>query len=315
MIHVSDLKLIDGEPRVADRKVQEVLEFGEIKALRRLIKRHEDELLTYGEIIQQVEDAVVSGGLHQIDAKPTDADGIKGQIDPKILTERGRGRPVVTYMLTEPQALLVCMKANTPKAADGRREIIRVFMAYRRGELLPTGRAAGGQGASSVLFDESSVGEKKVALEMVRLAIVLRGKAAGDYIWHQCPCLEPLPDNTAPEGGTTEAEGRAALCCIVEAVGEQLRDWRIGDFADKEEINRDLAAMGLRCREDALQVAHREVTAFDGTRWARGSHKAALLALPQVTRGETPTYFKGRPSRYLILPWSLIDEEAGDGNE
>lgn len=46
-----------------------------------------------------------------------------------------RGRPALVYYLNEEQALLLCMFSRTEIAKAVRAEVIRVFQAYRRGEL------------------------------------------------------------------------------------------------------------------------------------------------------------------------------------
>ncbi|MGH7027831.1 hypothetical protein [Brevundimonas sp.] len=102
----TDLALMAGEPRVTALRLAETLGFEREDYVRRLISRHREEVLTWGV-------------LHQTDGKPS---------------ARG-GRPLKTYWLTEPQALLVCMFARTEKAAAVRKQVIEVFLAWRHGEL------------------------------------------------------------------------------------------------------------------------------------------------------------------------------------
>lgn len=59
------------------------------------------------------------GGLRSVPANP----GPRG------------GRPTTEYLLTEEQALLLCALSRAPRAAEVRRALIRVFAAFRRGEL------------------------------------------------------------------------------------------------------------------------------------------------------------------------------------
>jgi phage anti-repressor protein len=113
---VSDLTVVDGGARISDAKLMEALGFGRIDELRRLIQRHREELEAYGAILQ--------------------IEGVSRQSDGKI----GRGRPTLTYMLTEEQALLVCMFARTEKAAAARRMIIEVSRPGGAANCLP-GRA------------------------------------------------------------------------------------------------------------------------------------------------------------------------------
>jgi hypothetical protein len=146
---VSDLQAPENEPRVRDLELGKRLGFGRASSIRVLIKRKEDELLAYG-------------GLHQIDANP----GPRG------------GRPTQAYLLNEPQALLVCMFAETPQAAEVRAQVLRVFMAWREGRL--TAHAA----AARPNIAESS---DPIAAELRRLAERLDGlerlglQLAGDH--------------------------------------------------------------------------------------------------------------------------------------
>lgn len=45
------------------------------------------------------------------------------------------GRPSKVYYLNEEQALLICLLSRTAKALAVRKEVIEVYMAYRRGHL------------------------------------------------------------------------------------------------------------------------------------------------------------------------------------
>ena len=48
------------------------------------------------------------------------------------------GRPGTAYYLNEEQALLVASLSRTERAKEVRPMLIRVFVAYRRGQLVPT---------------------------------------------------------------------------------------------------------------------------------------------------------------------------------
>lgn len=103
---LSDLSLMANEPRVRDVRLGEVLGFGRAERVRDVVARHKGELLSHG-------------SLPQVAVNP----GPKG------------GRPTSEYYLNEAQALLVCMFARTAKAAEIRKQVIEVFLAWRRGEL------------------------------------------------------------------------------------------------------------------------------------------------------------------------------------
>lgn len=100
-----DLSVIEGEAKVSCRRLQAALGIKRLQDVHRIVERNEAELLSYGRIIRQ--DAY----------KP------------------GPGRPKLTYLFTEEQALLICMFSRTEKAAEARRNLIEVFQAVRRGDL------------------------------------------------------------------------------------------------------------------------------------------------------------------------------------
>lgn len=51
------------------------------------------------------------------------------------------GRPAKAFYLNEEQALLVAMFSRTEKAKEVRATLVRVFAAYRRGDLVPAAPA------------------------------------------------------------------------------------------------------------------------------------------------------------------------------
>ena len=105
---VADVALInfDGEPRALDIDIAERLRFDRPRKIRDLIERNLVELQRYG----------VCPAVGQ-------TSGAQG------------GRPSTSYYLNEPQALLICIRSDAECAPDVREMIIRVFLAYRRGQL------------------------------------------------------------------------------------------------------------------------------------------------------------------------------------
>lgn len=100
-ISIADLNTeIDSEPRMLDVVLGERLGFARPRKVREIIERNLEELEAYG----------------------------------SSAPRRGayRGTSFVEYYLNEPQALLICMFSNTAKAAEVRRQLIEVFMEYRR---------------------------------------------------------------------------------------------------------------------------------------------------------------------------------------
>lgn len=117
MLAISDLTVIDNHARIPDTRIQELLQYGRIEELRRVIEKNLEELESFGGVFRQF------GGKPPV--------GSKG------------GRPTLIYMLTEEQALLVCMFSRTPKAMEARRMIVDVFMQWKRGQTMPPAPSEG----------------------------------------------------------------------------------------------------------------------------------------------------------------------------
>ena len=100
------LTVISGEPRVHDLALAERLGFDQPRDIRKLIKRNEAKLLSFG-VCATV--AQTSGELG--------------------------GRPTAAFYLNQKQAIFVCMKSETDRAFDVQVEIVRVFDAYLNGDL------------------------------------------------------------------------------------------------------------------------------------------------------------------------------------
>jgi len=110
-ISKGDLVVFQGEPRVLDLQVAEVLGFSRNRSIRQMIERNRAELETYGEIATRRGEPAAKGGA-----------------------------PSTIFFLNEGQALVVCALSRTPKAAVVRRALIDAFMAYRQGGQLTTSR-------------------------------------------------------------------------------------------------------------------------------------------------------------------------------
>ncbi|MGY6251658.1 hypothetical protein ACXIUS_29730 [Bosea thiooxidans] len=108
---VTDLAVRNGEPRILDTLLAERLGMERLTNIRTKIKENFLEISMHGPICTET-----------------------------VQIPGARGRPGTAYYLNEPQALLLCMFANTPKAAQIRKSVIDVFMEYRRGKVgkLPT---------------------------------------------------------------------------------------------------------------------------------------------------------------------------------
>lgn len=113
-LSISDLTTaVNDEPRITHQRLAKALGVKNSWAIRQVIERNHDELERYGEI------------SHVVCEIKKDS-----KTNPK-----GAGRPGKTYWLNEPQALLVTIRSDAPKAPEVRQDLIEVFMAYRKGRL------------------------------------------------------------------------------------------------------------------------------------------------------------------------------------
>lgn len=105
-LSLADLDTTGGdEPRIKDVRLGECLGMAQPLNIRQVIEKNRAELEGFGSIHAARE--LITGG-------------------------KGARRNVTIYWLTEPQALLICMFSRTPTAAQVRRELVLVFMEYRR---------------------------------------------------------------------------------------------------------------------------------------------------------------------------------------
>jgi hypothetical protein len=107
LISVNQLTEIDNEPRILDVDLAERLAFERPRVIRELIARNRDELEAFGSLPCRTANPTAQGG-----------------------------RPGNAYYLNEGQALVICALSRTEKAAQVRKLLIDVFMAYRQGKLV-----------------------------------------------------------------------------------------------------------------------------------------------------------------------------------
>jgi hypothetical protein len=102
---------IDGEPRARDLDIAERLGFSRPRDIRQLIEGNKAELEGFGTLARRAAASIVSG--------------------------KGRVMETQEYWLSEEQVLLVASLSKAPHAASVRAMLIRVFVAWRRGHLMP----------------------------------------------------------------------------------------------------------------------------------------------------------------------------------
>ena len=100
---INDLQLVEDEPRIKDVVLGERLGLKKARDIRETIKSNMSELLNFGSAPLQTANEKVGCMV----------------------------RPMAAYYLNEAQAILLCMFSRTSKAAQVRKELIDVYMAYR----------------------------------------------------------------------------------------------------------------------------------------------------------------------------------------
>lgn len=284
-VTISDLKLLDTEPRVQDLRLGEALGFGEPIDIRKLIRRNTDELQKHG-------------GFFATVAKNGDP--------------MGRGRPGEEYWLNEPQSILICMFARTDKAADIRREIIEVFMAWRRGHLAPP------IGAPAAPYDFPVEGiplqSYALKLDTVRLCSRVHGTLAARAMWNTLG-LPPAP-------GYEPLRGDEASRCLwhlldqpanVDAQGEvarRLRDWiEIALNGDDGALRDHLRDQGIIALDDGFVLANSHPALsgkYTGTPW-RETYPYVLRRLPGAKPHDRLSFGLLGRRRGTFIPAELLE--------
>lgn len=124
------LSVIGAEPRVFDLHLAAVLGMANLYMIRRTIEHNRTELEMHGAI--SVSDTKTSGTVFFRGEKTSGTVSARGA----ETSDKG-GRPGKAYYLNEGQALVLCALSKTPRAAEIRKLIIDVFMAWRHGKTVP----------------------------------------------------------------------------------------------------------------------------------------------------------------------------------
>lgn len=154
----ADLREFEGEARVEDLRLGEVLGYENPKRVRDVIRRHRDELLRHGVLTQVASKPRASTG------------GRSGPVFATVAKTPGKtgGRPERFFVLNEAQAVLVTMFSRTERAADVRTQIVQVFIAWRHGKLAPANEPQ--RDPLADLVARMELLERTVALHPVRQA-------------------------------------------------------------------------------------------------------------------------------------------------
>lgn len=281
-LHPTDLTIYNGEPRIKDLRLAEVLDFAQARDIRQLIKRNSNELSHHG--------------------------GICGAVPQNSPDPLGRGRPAMEYLLNEAQALVISMLARTPKAPEVRKMVIDVFMEWRRGQLAPARNTT----PDPITGEAVPVLTAKLAL--VREARHLFGHDRAKSLWQEVGL--PVPEY-APDGGQEEARRclEQILGYVPDASGPMantsVREMIELAMDDNEAAERSCATLGIRMAtpdQDGFLISNRHpliVARFRGTDWDYGRHVRVLRRLTGACPAPKARYgtFEARgtfiPARYL----------------
>lgn len=105
---LEDLNIVGEEPRLRDTRLGEILGMAQPLNIRGTVEQNREELEGFGPIHAVREMVMVGSGARRL---------------------------VTSFFLNEAQALLLCMFSRTAIAAQVRKSLIDVFMAWRRGSL------------------------------------------------------------------------------------------------------------------------------------------------------------------------------------
>lgn len=198
-ISIADLNTqIDSEPRVQDIVLGERLGFARPRKVREIIERNLPELKAYG----------------------------------SSAPRRGayRGTSFVEYHLNEPQALLICMFSNTAKAAEVRRQLITVFMEYRRSQEKPIKVQAHERRASTKLDNAISLARSAERLEAIAASLTPKERYLSATLVDGQPVVFDPHDTTYQRGDVVLGIGWSGNMIVerVDSVADQHASFKPG---------------------------------------------------------------------------------------
>jgi len=290
VITISDLQVLDSEPRILDLALGEALGFLDLHKVRDLIKRNMKEIRLHGEVSATVAETSDKGG-----------------------------RPSIEYYLNEAQSLLIAMFSRTARAAEVRQQLIQVFMAWRRNEVFSTVEKTPEK--SWPLFpkpiSEEPLTSQRFALDMVKEARTTWGNREAKALWLKLG----LPDlrNLALGPMPREAEPMAALTLLLDTelppdgwspMGPVDLRTRIERAFDSEEERLMLVPLGIKIMDEpegfvVSNMSKFAASVFDGTEWCYRRWQRTLRRLPGAEPAKTR--FGDLSARGTFIPAELLD--------
>ncbi len=285
ILKIEEITVRNNEPTIQDLRLAELLGFGRDRDIRPLIQRNMPELQRYGEVSATVAET---------------EDGISGTAPQNA---RGRGRPGVEYWLNEGQALLVAIKSDAKNSPEVREQIIRVFLAWRRGESPQRGAYVIGPPLPEIDIQHAPLAAK---VGLLHLILKARGREAM-LAYMELLNLPPVPALPADD---------APLRCLAHLLDWKLELGTLGEAllyalqGDAASVARCLA-MGVRVEDGFFVVANSHpavLKIYRATAWK--PHYRQLRRVEGAEEAEVAKYGKGLVSRGVRIPAFYIDAET-----
>jgi hypothetical protein len=277
-ITVNDLHVLDRAPRILDIKLAEALGFERPRTVRQLIERNMEELSRYGEVCCTAQQTSPRGG-----------------------------RPTSSYWLNEPQSVLICMFSRTDKAAEVRETVIKVFVAWRRGQLSET--PTPGHAPAVATYHDRPLAERREARRLCEAAHAIHGPRAAQRLWQTFG----LPNVTA-DRDDDYSNGRAheALRRLLDAAidGTPVRALLERAILLDELARDDLQAHGVRIEDGEAGIVVARSARF--VREALAEVEPACLRDLDGAREYRVAKYGGQASRGIFVPFTTLDGEMGE---
>lgn len=271
----------------------EIIPFDFEEQAVRVIMRDEEPWFVAADVCRVLEIGNTSDAVKRLDDDEKDVDSIDtlgGTQRATVINESGLYALVLT----------------------SRKEQARRFRKWITSEVLPAIRRHGRYEHPGLPAGDAGTGdvfgltfrEAELLLSMVREVRLTRGTRAAASLWDR----SRLPQVSAQGRGAVDpAEGRAALAHLLGALAGAIAAARDG----QTEVGHDkLTACGMRALDGGLFVANFALSVYEGTRWAGGAHRAALLTLDGAAPDHGARTLGGLATRGIVLPWATIDREG-----
>ncbi|MGQ4812327.1 hypothetical protein GOZ78_03460 [Agrobacterium vitis] len=274
------IQIENGEPAIQDIRLATILGYKAPRQIRELIHRNIEELRKWGAVISTSENDNLE---YRRTARQNS--GL-------------RGRPAISYLLNEGQAVTITVLSKTERAATARYEIISTFLQYRRGQL-PTPPVE--DPFMPAPMDRQA--RDLALLEHVRLT---QGNAAAARLYASLASMPKIPLELPP------AYNESAIGCLRHMLRAEHQGVKLGQIirsafrGDRLSVN-VLKELRIEIKDDGFVVPNiwpAFNALFDDTKWERPFEHLRKLpsAKPHLPWG-------GRNAKdYTFIPSTYLDE-------